>query len=55
LAAVRLFVHGKTTGGQMEGDMFGLTFAQAYPRKVFTEDDMMIPLGKLGNKSLSIN
>lgn len=49
LAAVRLFVHGKLTDTQLAGDVFGLTFATAYPRKVYSEDDMMTPLGQLGN------
>jgi hypothetical protein len=48
LAAVRLFVHSKLTNGEMSGDFTGITFASAYPRKVFTEDDMMVPLSKLG-------
>lgn len=48
LAAVRLFVYSKLTNGEMSGDFTGLTFATAYPRKVFTEDDMLMPLKKLG-------
>ena len=50
LAAVRLFAHGKIAGGQIDGDIGALTFATAFPpRRVFTEDDMMLSLGDLGS------
>ena len=46
LAAVRLFVHQKV--GQLDSDLGGTTFATTFPRRVFTEDDMMAPLQQLG-------
>jgi len=49
LAAVRLFAHSKIAGGQIAGDICALTFATAFPpRRVFTEDEMMMPLSDLG-------
>ena len=50
LAAVRLFAHGKIAGGQIDGDIGAITFTTSFPpRRVFTEDDMMMPLSELGN------
>lgn len=49
LAAVRLFAHGKIHDSQSDDDMAALTFATAFPpRRVFTEDEMMMPLNQLG-------
>lgn len=49
LAAVRFFAHGKIAGGQLGDDIGALTFATAFPpRRVFSEDEMMMPLGDLG-------
>jgi len=50
LAAVRLFAHSKIAGGQIDGDIAALTFATAFPpRRVFTEEEMMMSLGDLGS------
>ena len=50
LAAVRFFAHGKIAGGQLGDDIGALTFATAFPpRRVFSEDEMMMPLGDLGS------
>ena len=48
LAAVRLFTHGKITGGQIDGDIDEITFSTSYPRRVFTENEMMMSLSELG-------
>lgn len=49
LAAVRFFAHGKIAGGQIDGDIDALTFATAFPpRRVFTKEEMLMPLNELG-------
>jgi len=54
LAAVRLFAHGKIAGGQIDADIGALTFATAFPpRRVFTEEEMPMPLNELGTAALS--
>ena len=55
LAAVRLFVHGKIAGGLIDdgGDIGAITFTTSYPRRVFTEDEMMMPLNELGTTALA--
>jgi len=50
LAAIRLFVHGKIAGGHIDGDIGTITFTTSFPpRRVFTEDEMMMPLCELGS------
>ena len=47
LAAVRMFVLSQTSGGTLDGDIH-FTFVTPFPRRLFSEDDMLIPLSELG-------